>query len=164
MDYTATLNHSAGILEEERSVFPQIQLLDEIHEEVPNATLLLPFPDFDEWMGGFAQDYHNFTERWARMEMPGLVLTEEQRAARSVPCREEFDEFGELVGRCVRLSDEQLQQWWCNHVQHIRKVVQDVYPTHSLLELDWRDAQSARSTFQHLFPQANETCLSRLEF
>jgi hypothetical protein len=164
LDYTATLNSSAGIIGEDQSVFPQIQLLDEIHEEVPNATFLMPFPNFDDWRGEkFAGSFHNFTERWARMEMPGLVLTEEQKRARSLPCPTELDENGELVGRCLRLSDSQLNQWWCNHVQHVRSLLRNVYPSHTLLELDWKDTESARTTLQIFFPQANNSCLSNLE-
>jgi hypothetical protein len=160
MDYTATLDTSVGVMEE-RSVFPQIQLLDEIHQEVPNATFLLPFPRFDQWLD-FAQSFHNFTERWARMEMPGLVLTEEQKAARSLPCPLQLNEEGITISKCGRLTDMQLKQWWCGHVRHIRKLVNNVYPSHTLLELDLSDYPTSKSVLQNWFPNANDTCLSMI--
>ncbi|KAG7340386.1 hypothetical protein IV203_023929 [Nitzschia inconspicua] len=162
LDYTATLNSTQGIFVEQ-SVFPQIQLLDEIHQEVPNATLLLPYPNFDQWMD-FAQSFHNFTERWARMEMPGLVLTEEQYQARSLPCPTEIDEDGMVVNRCIRLSDMQLREWWCGHIHHVRRLVKDVYPSHTLLEIDFGNLAHTREAMKELFPQANQTCLSELSF
>jgi hypothetical protein len=157
LDYTATLDSSQGLVPGvEKSSFPQIQLLDEIHQNFPNATWLLPFPKFDDWVD-WAQGFHNFTERWARMEMPGLVLTPEQRRDRQTPC--ELD--GEGVGRCKRLSDGQLKDWWSNHVRHIRRVVNDAYPSHTLIEIDLFDRGSTSKILKHLF-RANETCLSMI--
>jgi hypothetical protein len=163
LDYTATLNSSQGIpMGEERSVFPQIQLLDDLHAEVPNATWLLPFPNINDWLN-MAQSFHNFTERWARMEMPGLILTEEQYTARPWPCPSIFDEeTGMDVPQCLRLNDPQLKQWWCGHVHHIRQLVDNLYPSHPLLELDLDEMSNTKKTLQILFPEANETCLTKL--
>jgi hypothetical protein len=162
LDYTATLDSTQALMPGvEKSVFPQIQLLDEIHQNEPNSTWILPFPPFDEWVD-WAQSFHNFTERWARMEMPGLVLSEEQQRARRKPCV--LDEEG--VGRCLTLSDQQLKDWWCNHIRHVRKVVQDVYPTHKLVEFDFEDKSTTSKVLKHLTLakglEANETCLSML--
>ena len=205
LEHTQTLDSTlpaATTSSSSLSIFPQIQLLDELHEEDPSLTFLLPVPPIDEWVA-WAQTFHNFTERWARMEMPGLVLTDEQRAARHYPCPEMDSDTGrndrrhvlqnkqqqQQPGgeepesdtgpgrRCVRLSDNQLKDWWCGHVRHVRSFVETYDNSHALVELDLSfsfslspssadanhgELQSTTvSTLKRLFG-ANQTCIARL--
>ena len=190
LDYTPALNSSSGVIVARNNnnkytpIFPQIQLLDELHEESPSSTFLLPMPAIQDWID-WAQHFHNFTERWARMEIPGLVLTEEQRAARKHPCPEIDDQSDEqrkqqqsdVDGdgiddsatserenrRCIRLSDDQLKDWWCGHVRHIRGFVETHRHSHTLVELDL-SPENQRWTALHLEELfgANQTCISML--
>jgi hypothetical protein len=150
------------------SAFPQIQLLDEIHEDVPHSTFILPFRStvktrtnssaaapIQGWID-LAQKFHNFTERWASMEdIPGLILTEDQKHARQNKKNRRPDE------PMLPLNDDQLSDWWCVHVQHIREFV-ETYPSHTLLEINLLDHDETTSTLLSAFPQADGTCLSKL--
>jgi len=179
LEYTQTLDSTlpaATTTASSSSIFPQIQLLDELHEEDPSLTFLLPVPPIDEWVA-WAQTFHNFTERWARMEMPGLVLTDEQRAARHYPCPEmdsdvdgndrqhmlqqqqprgEEPESDTNPGRrCIRLSDSQLKDWWCGHVRHVRSFVKTYDNSHALVELDLSLSSSSSSSLSASSANAN---------
>lgn len=175
LDYTAVLPNTASSKFEEVnydngaqvgalpfSAFPQIQLLDEIHEDVPDATFILPFRSgrdghdpIQGWID-LAQNFHNFTERWAAMEdVPGLVLTTEQRLAR------QDDSLRGPEEPMLPLKDHQLREWWCRHVRHIREFVRH-YPSHALLEVNLQDPESAAAVLLQSFPQADTTCLPKL--
>jgi Sulfotransferase domain len=107
--------------------YPQIQLLDELHQDYPNATFIMAFRPIDEWIRSVTS-HQAMNKRWGLFEMPGLVLTDDQLALRNrtdLPLRE----------RRPTLTDQQLRRWWCGHVQHIREYVQE-YPSHRLIELD----------------------------
>ena len=109
--------------------FPQIQLLDEIHMAEPNSTFVLLFRPVEDWIKS-TQSWHHYTVRWANsnQDLPdlGSILTPQQRIAR--------DQRGEKI----MLTEEQLQRWWCVHVEHIRRFV-ETYPSHNLIELDLYD-------------------------
>jgi hypothetical protein len=195
LDYTSVLPHTGSSAFErvedaaqDYSSFPQIQLLDEIHEDVPHATFVLPFRGptrggstpvgndyLEEWID-VAQNFHNFTERWAAMDdLPGLVLTEEQREARAALRERQRDQPRNYIALpdgdeggtdatsepMEKLSDGQLRDWWCRHVRHVRRFVEH-YPTHRLLELDLGDREAATARLLRWFPQTNVTCLAEL--
>ena len=190
MDYTPALNSSSTSGSNTNSFknknkhkpvsayFPQIQLLDEIHEESPSSTFLLPFfsPDnINDWLN-WTQNFHNFTERWARSDIPGLILTKEQRIAKQYPCKiietdnEVIDHDNTSEGeipivateietaslrRCVQLSDDQLRDWWCGHVKHIRKFVETYNNSHKLIELDLSNKESTIKTIEDIINNMN---------
>ena len=190
MDYTPALNSSSTSGSNTNSYknknkhkpvsayFPQIQLLDEIHEESPSSTFLLPFfsPDnINDWLN-WTQNFHNFTERWARSDIPGLILTKEQRIAKQYPCKiietdnEVIDHDNTSEGeipivateietaslrRCVQLSDDQLRDWWCGHVKHIRKFVETYNNSHKLIELDLSNKESTIKTIEDIINNMN---------
>ena len=91
-------------------------------------------------------------------DLPGLVLTEEQKQARKMNKKR-------LRGPdepMIPLSDGQLRDWWCDHVEHIRKFV-ETYPSHTLLEINLlEDHETTMTTLLSAFPQADPTCLSNL--
>ncbi|VEU34693.1 unnamed protein product, partial [Pseudo-nitzschia multistriata] len=200
LDYTPSLDSASAASSSSSSsssaaIFPQIQLLDELHEEDPSFTFLLPVPPIDEWVK-WAQTFHNFSERWARMEMPGLVLTDEQRSARHRPCplvekstdgeqqqqnnnsnngnhtatlkedtgnHRDTEEQPEETRRCLRLTDQQLRDWWCGHVRHVRSFAEAHGDSHALLELDLSPASRGptSSALNKVFG-ANQTCIAKL--
>jgi hypothetical protein len=114
--------------------FPQIQLLDELHQEQPNATFILNFRPVMDWIKS-ARAWQGMADRWSKCKLPGLV------------CK------GKGKFRC---SDENLHSWWCGHVQHIREFVKR-YPSHKLIELDLYDGPGTSKVMAELFG-ANQTC------
>jgi len=136
--------------------FPQISLLDELHEQHPNSTLVIVFRPIPDWIKS-TTDYSGMKERFAEFDMPGLVLEATQRQrledyrANKIPQKD-------LIG----LSDVQMARWWCGHVLHIREYVK-AYPGHALIELDLYDTEGSEELLQDLFradsdPNGAETC------
>jgi hypothetical protein len=111
-------------------VFPQIQLLDEIHQEHPNATFILNFRPVNDWIKS-VRNWPNMLNRFSRCDLPGLP---------------------EGVGG----KDQELRNWYCGHVRHIREFVA-LYPSHALIELDLYDTERSARVMAKLF-QVNETC------
>lgn len=111
--------------------YPQITLLDEIHREFPRASFVLPFRPVNDWIRS-ARDYHNMESRWNNCLLPGLVKKQKQ------------------------LSKQDIRNWWCGHVNHVREFVKR-HPTHKLVELDLYDAQSSSKALASLF-NADASC------
>jgi hypothetical protein len=124
--------------------YPQIQLLDEIHQEKPHAVFIMMFRPMDEWIRS-VHAFKGMSRRWSLFKMPGLVLTEEQREASAHQERS-------------WLSDEQLLRWWCGHIQHIREFVRE-FPSHRLVELDLLNSDETSSLLADLFG-ARSSCWS----
>lgn len=114
--------------------FPQISMLDEIHQEHPNATFVLNFRPIHHWMSSAAKWKH-MTARWRQKgcikNLPGFVKLKE---------RPKSDERRKL----------ELQRWWCSHISHIRAFVKQ-YPSHKLIELDLYDDEHSADTLATLF-------------
>lgn len=120
--------------------YPQIQLLDELHQEVPNSTFILLFRPVDDWYIS-AQHQAGMPARWGKMVMPGIRLTEQQLVQK----KEQDDKKHNF-----NLSKEQVRNWWCTHVEHIREYVRQ-YPSHRLIELDLNDKTETPYLLDKLF-------------
>jgi hypothetical protein len=118
-------------------VYPQIQFLDEIHQEFPHATLILNFRPVSDWIRS-AQSWFDMAERWQSCHLPGLV------------CTGPTDQKGH-----PSCTEENLAQWWCGHVHHIREFVRH-YPTHQLVEIDLYDSMGTAQVLSQLFGVAEE--------
>jgi hypothetical protein len=92
--------------------FPQIQNLEQLHEEAPNATFVL--------------SHRNMT-RWAR-SVRNWVGVERSMAARLAKCK----------GGPKTKQPEDLIQWHLEHIQRIRDFVKS-HPSHTLVEIDIED-------------------------
>jgi hypothetical protein len=112
--------------------FPQISLLDELHEEYPNATFILNFRPVDDWIDSARRWNGNIVVRWSNCTIPGLIHKK-----------------GEV-------STQQLRNWWCGHVKHVREFVRQ-YPSHKLIELDLYDTQGSSNLMSKLFG-VNASC------
>ncbi|OEU21667.1 hypothetical protein FRACYDRAFT_165980 [Fragilariopsis cylindrus CCMP1102] len=105
--------------------YPQIKLLDELHEEQPNSTFVLIFRPLKDWFNSI-NHWPGIKERMSKFTMPGLVLTKQQQI------------------------DIQLGRWWCSHVNHIRDYVKQ-YPSHKLIELDLYDTKTSSEVLDDIF-------------
>jgi hypothetical protein len=101
--------------------FPQMQLLDGIHQEHPNATFILNFRPVNDWINS-ARKFNGMVFRFIQCDIPGLPIG---------------------LGR----KDQDMRNWYCCHVRHIREFVA-LHPSHALIELDLYDTE--RSSEQNL--------------
>ena len=93
--------------------WPQIDLLDEIHEEAPNATLILVFRDIKSWITSIRHS-------------KGMKVT--HYFALSQYCK-------------IGSTDAELETFFCNQVIRIRHFVKN-HPSHRLVELKLEDTES----------------------
>lgn len=122
----------------DQCAYPQIQFLDELHQEYPNATLILMMRPVDEWIRS-ARTWTDLTIRWRDCQLPGLI------------CTGDLDSEGR-----ARCTDENLRHWWCAHVRHIRNFVKH-YPSHQLLEFDLYNSAQTSELLSKLF-DAKRSC------
>ena len=102
-------------------IFPQVQLLDQIHWEAPNATFILNFRPINDWARS--------VKTWSPLDLGTL-------GSRLLKCDLPMLPVGK--GN----STEDLLVWWCWHVKRIRSFVAQ-YPSHALVELDLYDDRNA---------------------
>ena len=132
------LDTSTGI-----GFYPQISLLDELHEEHPHSTLIFNFRPISDWIRS-TTNWYGMRSRFSKFLVPGLVLTPEQ-----LRNNQEFHS-GENKTKFLRLSKIQLAKWWCGHVLHMREYVRE-YPSHALIELDLYDTNGTAALMYDLF-------------
>jgi hypothetical protein len=104
--------------------FPQIELLNEIHAESPNATLMLIFRNMSDWYRSLSYWKAGNGTRHNSAETQGKSLAERLTNANIT---------GLPPGRGV--NETEMSQFFCNHVNNIRRFVAK-HPSHSLIELD----------------------------
>jgi hypothetical protein len=112
--------------------YPQISLLDEIHQEHPHATFILNFRPVDDWIRSARAWSNDIIGRWSKCVLPGLIK-----------------EGG-------RLTNQEMRNWLCGHVKHVREFVKQ-YPTHKLIELDLYDTKGSSEAMSSLF-NTKATC------
>lgn len=104
------------------SFFPQIEYLNEIHEESPNATFLLTFRGMDGWYRSISHWPPN-----ADKTNPPLVMSNRMKRAN-------ITGLPQGVGNNVH----EFSEWFCNHVNNVRDFVKR-HPSHALIEIDIED-------------------------
>ncbi|KAL3785265.1 hypothetical protein HJC23_002720 [Cyclotella cryptica] len=104
--------------------FPQIELLDQIHQESPNATFILMFRGMNDW---FRSLYHwkaSNISRHTFRDSRGKSFSERLTNANIT---------GLPPGKGS--NEREMSEFFCQHVNHIRKFVSS-HPSHVLIELD----------------------------
>jgi len=97
--------------------FPQVELLDEIVEGYPNATLFLTFRNMSAW--------YKSLSNWPPKKKPKLSDRLKMLDIKGLPKGKGKDVY-------------ELSDWYCKHVQRVRDLVaQD--PSHTLVEVDIQD-------------------------
>ena len=110
-------------------VFPQMEYLDQLHAEAPNATLVLLFRPMKDWARSMVkwapEPRGSMALRLSKCDLPGLPLGKGN-------------------------STQDMIYWWCWHVQRIRKFVQ-LHPSHTLIELDLYHTEINAQAMAQLF-------------
>jgi hypothetical protein len=137
--------------------YPQISLLDELHEVEPNSTLVFNFRPMADWIHSVTH-WHGLRARMSQFLVPGLVMTPPPRQ-RSEDIRD-TGEKNRGGRKPIMLTGVQLAKWWCGHVLHIRDYVQE-YPSHALIELDLYDSNGTASILYDLFQADTDAYLAQ---
>ena len=140
--------------------YPQISLLDEMHEIHPNSTMTFLFRPVETWIKS-TRNWYSMWQRFAAFEMPGLQLTPEQRQRNSeirawkqqdskLRASNTTNHKTKKPAGPIELTDLQGARWWCGHVLHMREYVRE-YPSHALIELDLYDSEGSAGLLHDLF-------------
>lgn len=108
--------------------FPQIELLDTLSHDYPNATLLLAFRNMSKW-------YHSITHWPPRANPPHLSDRLKIFNITGAPPNR-----GRKYSRHNQQEFEEFSEWYCNHVKRVRRLV-DKSQSHTLVEIDIEDPQ-----------------------
>lgn len=112
--------------------FPQIELLDQLHEESPSATFILMFRNITDWYRSLSAWPPTNSNRAAG----NLARDIESRNITGLP-----------PGKGK--NEEEFSEWFCSHVQRVRSFVA-THPSHSLVELNMADLDAGRQ-LEHAF-------------
>ena len=147
----------------DKGIYPQISLLDELHDDYPNATLVLNFRPIQDWLASLS-NWHGMRSRLQYMTIPGLILTDAQRhhrhhALRLLQHNTSLRTLRKEMGD-VAITNQQLARWVCGHVNHLREYVH-WYPSHTLLELDLYDTIGTSRVLFDIFQASPASSLPR---
>jgi hypothetical protein len=117
-------------------IFPQVSLLEQFHQEAPNATFILPFRDMDHWI----RSLKNW--QWEKSHPPMNDILKQCHIDKILP---------EGQGG----NDMELRQFMCDHVTRVREFVKK-YPSHKLIELNIEGSYTGQ-VLSSLF-RVNEKC------
>jgi hypothetical protein len=120
--------------------FPQLELLEVFHEEVPEATFVLNFRPIRDWIKSM-KNWNAMVLRFSKCNFPNMP--------RGIP-------------KDVRRPDYDLALFWCSHVLHARHFVQE-FPSHILIELDLYDSNTSATVLSSLFPNHIEAAAAEEE-
>mmetsp|Transcript_30169 Transcript_30169/g.64682 ORF Transcript_30169/g.64682 Transcript_30169/m.64682 type:complete len:229 (-) Transcript_30169:590-1276(-) len=157
--------------------YPQISLLDELHEWKPNSTLFLIFRPVLDWIHS-TQNWRGMAGRMEKFLIPGLVMnpslvarnkelvpvfykkrkaTRQRRQKRKQLAKQLQRASGGVRARrylerddALSLSNRDRARWVCGHAMHIREYVKE-YPSHALVELDLYDTDGTKKVLDDLF-------------
>ena len=121
----------------EECYFPQLSLLEEIHNEDPNVTFVINFRPIEDWIKSL-KNWGKILQLFKQCNLPNLP--------RGLPFNV-TDEIEVL---------ETMSQFFCSHVQHLRNFV-ELHPSHALIELDLYDTEGSREILSSLFPSKTDT-------
>lgn len=117
---------------EKSCTFPQITYLNEIYQEAPNATFILPFRNVSSWINSISK-WNNMRKRFEAF------------------C--DFSELGITKNNMSLTEDKNLILLYCNHVKKVRRFVLD-RPSLSLIEFSIEDP-NAGYYLSSFFPLVN---------
>lgn len=100
--------------------FPQLSILDEIHQESKYATFVLTFRPMKDWVKSIT-GWYSLMERLRDCNLPNLP--------RGVPDLTRYEKNDPAEVESV------MTHFFCSHVLHVRNFVKQ-HPSHNLIELD----------------------------
>lgn len=111
--------YDAYVQLDDGSFFPQIEYLNEIHDEYPNATFLLTFRGMEGW-------YRSISHWPPRADVTNPPLVMSNRMKRS-----NITGFPTGAGN----DSSEFSTWFCNHVTNVRNFIKR-HSSHALIEID----------------------------
>jgi len=113
--------------------FPQLSLLEELHDESPHATFVLNFRPIHDWIKSVKRQ--KLMDRFQACHLPNLPF--------GVP-----NMTGGKRGKALEAT---ISQFFCSHVLHVRNFVK-AHPSHKLIELDLYNTTQTVNLLDQLFP------------
>jgi hypothetical protein len=117
--------------------FPQLELLEVFHEEVPDATFVMNFRPIGDWIKSM-KNWNILPLRFSKCHFPNMP--------RGIP-------------KNARRPEHDMALFWCSHVLHVRRFVQE-FPSHILIELDLYDSNTSAAVLSSLFPNRNKNAIA----
>jgi hypothetical protein len=121
--------------------FPQLSLLEEIHQESPQATFIINFRPIYDWIKS-VEGWHGMLLRFSNCHLPNLPF--------DVPSRLLVNQKKRGNSTAKVVVDQIMIQFFCSHVIHLRNFVNQ-YPSHTLIELDLYDTNKTQYVLNTIF-------------
>jgi len=135
--------------------FPQLSLLEEIHEEVPDATFVINFRPIKDWLRSMIGWYSSM-ERIQSCHLPNLPSGQPYGNFSNIK-KENVTSYlkGDNIDNnnnnsTTELLRHSMTRFFCSHIIHLRNFV-ETHPTHALIELDLYDTNATSRVMNLLF-------------
>lgn len=133
-EYPFAHGHPLSTRFQDECFFPQLELLETLHDEAPNATFIMNFRPIQDWIKSM-KTWSGMVGRFSLCNFPNMRL--------GIPANR-------------RKPEAALTQFLCSHVLHARHFVEE-FPSHALIELDLYDQETVAFVLTSLFPNRNTT-------
>ena len=121
--------------------FPQLSLLEEIHQESSQATFIINFRPIHDWIKS-VEEWSALLLRFSICHLPNLPF--------DVPSRLLVNQKKNGNRTAKVVVDQMMIQFFCSHVIHLRNFVNQ-HPSHTLIELDLYDSNKTQYVLDMIF-------------
>jgi hypothetical protein len=121
--------------------FPQLSLLEEIHQESSQATFIINFRPIHDWIES-VEEWSALLLRFSICHLPNLPF--------DVPSRLLVNQKKNGNRTAKVVVDQMMIQFFCSHVIHLRNFVNQ-HPSHTLIELDLYDSNKTQYVLDMIF-------------
>jgi hypothetical protein len=127
--------------------FPQLSLLEEIHEENSDATFVINFRPIRDWVTSVL-GWKDMMDRFRDCDLPNLP---KGQPAPSNSTNNSNNNNNNIEDE--KDTRDTMMRFFCSHVLHLRNFVES-HPSHALIELDLYDTEGSKDIMGALFPSA----------
>ena len=146
--------------EKDECFFPQLSLLNEIHNEKPSSTFIINFRPINDWIKSVS-GWGDMLYRFSQCNLPNLPynvpshILVNQMTNTTTNNNDNNNNTAATAAAAKVIVNQIMIQFFCSHVIHLRNFVNQ-YPSHTLIELDLYDTDQTSYVLNTLFPQQQQ--------
>jgi len=136
--------------------FPQLSILEEIHDDSPHSTFIITFRPIEDWIRSMI-GWYSFLERLQKCHLPNSprgqpIIKKNTSSNNSSSSKANSNQISDDDD--LESLKQSMTRFFCSHVIHLRNFV-EAHPTHNLIELDLYNTNTSSQILDQLFPSSS---------